>query len=70
MIFPEESRESRLVFHAEEKNSRMGTTPDSTTNLTLLGRLRQNPDDPEAWRPLVDRYRPLVFAWCLSCLPK
>ncbi len=32
------------------------------TPLSLLERVRSN--DPEAWRRLVELYRPLVLAWC------
>jgi RNA polymerase sigma-70 factor (ECF subfamily) len=36
----------------------------STTSLTLLGRLRFNPGDEEAWGAFVDRYGRKVYAWC------
>lgn len=36
----------------------------STTSLTLLGRLRFNPGDQEAWGSFVDRYGRRVYAWC------
>jgi RNA polymerase sigma-70 factor (ECF subfamily) len=36
----------------------------STTSLTLLGRLRRNPGDQEAWSAFVDRYGSKVYAWC------
>ena len=36
----------------------------STTSLTLLGRLRLNPGDQEAWAAFVDRYGRKVYAWC------
>lgn len=42
----------------------MGATPDSTTSLTLLGRLRRDPGDQGAWNAFVDRYGPRVYAWC------
>lgn len=36
----------------------------STTSLTLLGRLRANAGDQEAWGAFVDRYGVKVYAWC------
>jgi RNA polymerase sigma factor (sigma-70 family) len=37
-------------------------SPD--TSPTLLGRLRQDPADPEAWNRFVLRYGPRIYAWC------
>ncbi|WP_439627080.1 RNA polymerase sigma factor [Gemmata sp.] len=42
----------------------MGATSDSTTSLTLLGRLRRDPGDQGAWNAFVDRYGGRVYAWC------
>lgn len=42
----------------------MGATPDSTTSLTLLGRLRRDPGDQGAWNAFVDRYGVRVYGWC------
>jgi RNA polymerase sigma factor (sigma-70 family) len=36
----------------------------SQTNVSLLGRLCQNPGDQAAWEAFVDRYGPKIFAWC------
>lgn len=36
----------------------------SATSLTLLGRLRRNANDQEAWNAFVDRYGRKVYAWC------
>ncbi|MBA4192379.1 MAG: sigma-70 family RNA polymerase sigma factor [Planctomycetaceae bacterium] len=36
----------------------------STTSLTLLGRLRSNPNDQEAWNSFVERYGTKIYAWC------
>jgi RNA polymerase sigma-70 factor (ECF subfamily) len=36
----------------------------SATSLTLLGRLRRNPGDQEAWNAFVDRYGRKIYAWC------
>jgi RNA polymerase sigma-70 factor (ECF subfamily) len=35
------------------------------TSLTLLERLQNNPDDPQAWNLFVERYRPRIRRWCL-----
>lgn len=37
---------------------------ESSTSLTLLGRLRRNPGDQGARGSFVDRYGPKVYAWC------
>jgi RNA polymerase sigma-70 factor (ECF subfamily) len=37
---------------------------DSQTSPTLLGRLRQTPNDQTAWAAFVTRYGPQVLAWC------
>src|SRR5258708_37072862 len=39
-----------------------GDSPPDITPLSLLERARAN--DPEAWRRLVELYRPLVTFWC------
>ena len=42
-------------------------TPDSRgdrTSATLLGRLRNSPDDAAAWAEFVDRYGTVVYRWC------
>ena len=36
----------------------------STTSLSLLGVLKNNPDDPRSWQEFFDRYSPRVFRWC------
>jgi RNA polymerase sigma factor (sigma-70 family) len=38
---------------------------DGDTSLTLLERLQQNPDDPQAWNTFVERYQPRIRRWCL-----
>src|SRR5262245_8326458 len=38
------------------------STPSTST--TLLGRLRQEPADQEAWAEFVRRYGPQVYQWC------
>ncbi len=38
---------------------------DSTrTSVTLLGRLRDDPDDQAAWNDFVARYQPKILQWC------
>jgi RNA polymerase sigma-70 factor (ECF subfamily) len=37
---------------------------DSSTRLSLLGRLREMPTDQQAWAEFVERYGRTVFAWC------
>jgi RNA polymerase sigma-70 factor (ECF subfamily) len=42
-----------------------GTTHDSGTRISLLGRLRKDPTDPAAWAELVEQYGGRIHAWCL-----
>jgi len=37
---------------------------DSSTRVSLLGRLRLTPTDDEAWSEFVERYGRQVYAWC------
>jgi RNA polymerase sigma-70 factor (ECF subfamily) len=37
---------------------------DSMTGLTLLGKLRMDPDDQLAWHEFVERYGRKIFRWC------
>lgn len=37
---------------------------NSVTRITLLGRLRQNPNDPGAWDEFVEHHSPRIHAWC------
>jgi RNA polymerase sigma-70 factor (ECF subfamily) len=39
---------------------------DTDTSLTLLERIQQNPDDPQAWRLFVERYQPRIRRWCTT----
>src|SRR5262245_5617631 len=34
------------------------------TRITLLGRLRDNPDNPQAWGEVVEQYGRTIFRWC------
>jgi RNA polymerase sigma-70 factor (ECF subfamily) len=36
----------------------------SDTSVTLLGRLREDQTDQQAWAAFADRYGPKVYAWC------
>jgi RNA polymerase sigma-70 factor (ECF subfamily) len=36
----------------------------SSTSISLLGRLRNDPADQSAWSEFVRRYGPLVYRWC------
>ena len=42
----------------------MDSAPGGQTSTTLLGRLRHEPADQAAWGQFVERYGPLVYAWC------
>ncbi len=42
----------------------MDSFSDSHTSPTLLGRLRQEPADQEAWAQFVERYGRRIYAWC------
>ena len=39
---------------------------EADTSMTLLERLQNNPDDPQAWSLFVERYQPRIHAWCLT----
>jgi hypothetical protein len=52
-----------------EDSSLPGTVPmisdhPSTTDVTLLGRLRDDPTDQAAWGDFVARYGPQILRWC------
>ncbi len=40
--------------------------PVDDTSVTLMARLQRFPADPEAWDEFVERYRPMIRAWCLK----
>ncbi len=42
----------------------MRDAPDLRTSATLLGRLRCQPADEEAWSVFVDRYGARIYGWC------
>jgi RNA polymerase sigma-70 factor (ECF subfamily) len=43
----------------------MPKRPDKDTSLTLMMRVQQDPADPQAWDEFVQRYLPMIRAWCL-----
>jgi RNA polymerase sigma factor (sigma-70 family) len=40
--------------------------PFDDTSVTLMERLQKFPADPRAWDEFVERYRPMIRAWCLK----
>jgi RNA polymerase sigma-70 factor (ECF subfamily) len=44
----------------------MPANPVDDTSLTLMMRLQQSSGDPRAWAEFVERYRPMIRAWCLK----
>ena len=40
--------------------------PDDDTSVTLMMRLGQSPADGAAWDRFVERYQPMICAWCLK----
>jgi RNA polymerase sigma-70 factor (ECF subfamily) len=42
----------------------MAAERESQTSPTLLGRVRQNPNDEAAWQVFVERYGPRIYGWC------
>lgn len=41
-----------------------GVSMSSTTNLSLLARLREEPDNQQGWNEFVQRYGPRIYSWC------
>ena len=44
----------------------MAVDRESDTSITLLERLQNNPNDPQAWSLFVERYQSRIRAWCSS----
>src|SRR5437899_11771232 len=42
----------------------MESSSGSLTSPSLLGRLRRDPTDQQAWREFVQRYGPKIYRWC------
>jgi RNA polymerase sigma-70 factor (ECF subfamily) len=43
----------------------MSFKPAKDTSLTLMMRVQQDPADDVAWHDFVERYQPMIRAWCL-----
>jgi len=43
----------------------VGRSQDSGTRVSLLGRLRRDPNNQETWNEFVDHYGPRIYDWCL-----
>src|SRR5271157_3848959 len=43
----------------------MSTKSDDDTSATLMMRIQKDPADQQAWDEFVQRYRPMIHAWCL-----
>jgi RNA polymerase sigma factor (sigma-70 family) len=50
----------------ERTGAFMSRKPNGDTSLTLMMRVQQDPADPEAWDEFVNRYQPMIRAWCLK----
>jgi RNA polymerase sigma factor (sigma-70 family) len=44
----------------------MSANPIDDTSLTLMIRLQKSPTDVRAWGEFVERYSPMIRAWCLK----
>jgi len=44
----------------------MPAKPADDTSVTLMMRLQRAPADPQAWSEFVEKYRPMIRAWCLK----
>jgi RNA polymerase sigma-70 factor (ECF subfamily) len=42
----------------------MESASSSRTSVSLLGRIRQDPNDQAAWADFVKRYGPKIYGWC------
>jgi len=43
----------------------MSNDPKKDTSVTLMMRVQEDPADPRAWDEFVERYQPMICAWCL-----
>src|SRR5215208_5214856 len=43
----------------------MGRGEDSGTRVSLLGLLRRDPTNQDAWGEFVEQYGPKIYGWCL-----
>jgi RNA polymerase sigma factor (sigma-70 family) len=44
----------------------MAKGQEKDTSLTLMMRVQRDPADPAAWNEFVQKYQPLIRAWCLK----
>lgn len=44
----------------------MNDSQESQTNVSLLLRIKDNADDPTAWREFVQRYGARIYDWCVN----
>jgi len=44
----------------------MSMSPDKDTSLTLMMRVQRDLADPGAWNEFVQKYQPMIHAWCLK----
>src|SRR5438874_13609095 len=49
-----------------EESSTVGLARGETTSVTLLGKLQEQPANGTAWQEFTDRYRPRIYAHCLT----
>jgi RNA polymerase sigma-70 factor (ECF subfamily) len=57
---------SRAVRRAWTEGAPMAANPVDDTSVTLMTRLQRSPTDPLAWDEFVERYHPMIRAWCLK----
>jgi len=56
---------AKMTFSSPEvAGNSMTEGPNAVTSPTLLGRLRQSPDDPAAWNEFSRRYGAMIHRWC------
>lgn len=44
----------------------MNDSQESQTNVSFLLRIKDNADDPTAWREFVQRYGARIYDWCVN----
>jgi RNA polymerase sigma-70 factor (ECF subfamily) len=55
----------RSCLVAEGTGASMSKSREKDTSQTLMMRVQQDPADPAAWNEFVQRYQPMIRAWCL-----
>jgi Sigma-70 region 2 len=61
----DDDAERRCALPGSETALMPSKNPDDDTSITLMMRLGQSPADDEAWDRFVERYQPMIRAWCL-----